>query len=117
MATGSSSASSSCACVAVVTWAAKKGPLRVPRRPRSRPSLPAARVGERQDRATLEPAAAEAEAVVAALMAAGFLLSTDGPLHNVLKFKPPMCFSMADARALVAALDRALGLVESPAKL
>jgi 4-aminobutyrate aminotransferase-like enzyme len=36
------------------------------------------------------------------------LLSTDGPLHNVLKIKPPLVFSEANADALVAALDEIL---------
>jgi 4-aminobutyrate aminotransferase-like enzyme len=39
------------------------------------------------------------------------LLSTDGPFLNVLKFKPPMCFSMDDARRLIMALDKAIGSV------
>lgn len=36
----------------------------------------------------------------------GFLMSSDGPLHNVLKIKPPMVFSMDDAQRLVAALHQ-----------
>ena len=32
------------------------------------------------------------------------LLSTDGPLHNVLKIKPPLPFSAADADRLVSVL-------------
>ena len=38
----------------------------------------------------------------------GILVSTDGPFHNVLKFKPPLCFSRGDADRLVEALDRVL---------
>ncbi|MBD3854086.1 MAG: aminotransferase class III-fold pyridoxal phosphate-dependent enzyme, partial [Acidobacteria bacterium] len=38
---------------------------------------------------TLEPADTEAERVIEEMKARGFLLSTDGPLHNVLKIKPP----------------------------
>jgi 4-aminobutyrate aminotransferase-like enzyme len=64
-----------------------------------------------RDRATLEPAAEEAGRVVEHLRGEGILLSTDGPLHNVLKFKPPMVFSEADAIHLVSALDRAPALV------
>lgn len=36
------------------------------------------------------------------------LLSTDGPGRNVLKFKPPMCFSLDNARYVVAKLDAIL---------
>jgi 4-aminobutyrate aminotransferase-like enzyme len=36
------------------------------------------------------------------------VISTDGPLHNVLKLKPPIVFSMQDADALVDALDKVL---------
>ena len=38
----------------------------------------------------------------------GILLSTDGPLHNVLKIKPPMVFDADDADRLVETLDRIL---------
>jgi len=41
----------------------------------------------------------------------GVLLSTDGPLHNVIKIKPPMVFSRADADLLLDRVDRALGEV------
>lgn len=36
------------------------------------------------------------------------LLSTDGPGRNVLKFKPPMCFSLDNAQHVVAKLDAIL---------
>ncbi|MEZ4455841.1 MAG: aminotransferase class III-fold pyridoxal phosphate-dependent enzyme [Gemmatimonadales bacterium] len=39
----------------------------------------------------------------------GVLLSTDGPDHNVLKIKPPLCFTTDDADLLLGVLDRALG--------
>ena len=61
-----------------------------------------------RDRATLEPAAAEASALVERMKDAGVLLSTDGPLHNVIKIKPPMVFSRVDADTLVDRLDVAL---------
>ncbi|KAM6923677.1 5-phosphohydroxy-L-lysine phospho-lyase [Xenentodon cancila] len=35
-------------------------------------------------------------------------LSTDGPGENVLKFKPPMCFSTEDAELVVQCIDRIL---------
>jgi 4-aminobutyrate aminotransferase-like enzyme len=41
-----------------------------------------------KDPETLEPAAAEASALVNRMKEEGVLLSTDGPLHNVIKIKP-----------------------------
>jgi 4-aminobutyrate aminotransferase-like enzyme len=38
----------------------------------------------------------------------GILISTDGPLHNVLKIKPPMVFDHDDADRLLDSLDRIL---------
>ena len=38
----------------------------------------------------------------------GVLASTDGPFHNVIKVKPPLCMTTDDASRLVAALDQAL---------
>uniref|UniRef100_A0A8D3BLU1 5-phosphohydroxy-L-lysine phospho-lyase n=1 Tax=Scophthalmus maximus TaxID=52904 RepID=A0A8D3BLU1_SCOMX len=35
-------------------------------------------------------------------------ISTDGPWESVLKFKPPMCFSMEDAELVVQCIDRIL---------
>jgi 4-aminobutyrate aminotransferase-like enzyme len=35
----------------------------------------------------------------------GFLLSTDGPYNNVIKFKPPMCFTMENAGELIRELS------------
>jgi 4-aminobutyrate aminotransferase-like enzyme/Ser/Thr protein kinase RdoA (MazF antagonist) len=53
---------------------------------------------------TGKPATGAAKHVVNAMKNRGFLLSTDGPFDNVIKFKPPMCFSMANAVELVTAL-------------
>jgi 4-aminobutyrate aminotransferase-like enzyme len=33
------------------------------------------------------------------------LMSTDGPYHNVLKIKPPMCFSKDNVDFLIENLD------------
>ena len=35
----------------------------------------------------------------------GILMSTDGPDHNVLKIKPPMVFSMEQAKELIRTLE------------
>ena len=61
------------------------------------------------DRETLEPATAHADYVINRLRDHGILISTDGPLDNVLKLKPPIVFSEKNADEVVAALDRVLG--------
>jgi 4-aminobutyrate aminotransferase-like enzyme len=61
-----------------------------------------------EDRGTKEPAAALAGDVVNAMCARGVLLSTDGPLHNVIKIKPPMVLSEADIDMTLRLLDSAL---------
>jgi 4-aminobutyrate aminotransferase-like enzyme/Ser/Thr protein kinase RdoA (MazF antagonist) len=58
-----------------------------------------------RDRATKEPAAREAAEVVEAMKDRGILLSTDGPMHNVIKIKPPMVFGRSDADRVVRELD------------
>lgn len=40
-------------------------------------------------------------------------ISTDGPWENVLKFKPPMCFSMEDAELVAQCIDRVLTDMEA----
>ncbi len=61
-----------------------------------------------RDRETLEPAREEAYAIVEAMRERGILLSVDGPLHNVLKIKPPLVFNQGDAARLVSELDAVL---------
>jgi 4-aminobutyrate aminotransferase-like enzyme len=61
---------------------------------------------------TLEAADTEANAVIDAMRGRGFLLSTDGPLHNVLKIKPPMVVQTEDLTAMLDALDEVLGETE-----
>jgi 4-aminobutyrate aminotransferase-like enzyme/Ser/Thr protein kinase RdoA (MazF antagonist) len=50
----------------------------------------------------------EATELVNRMKDRGVLLSTDGPLHNVIKIKPPIIFSRADADLLVGRLDETL---------
>jgi 4-aminobutyrate aminotransferase-like enzyme/Ser/Thr protein kinase RdoA (MazF antagonist) len=52
-----------------------------------------------------KPATEAAVELVNDMKEKGFLLSTDGPFNNVIKFKPPMCFSMENAEELVRALS------------
>ena len=60
------------------------------------------------DHETLAPAAAEASYIANRMREEGILISTDGPLHNVLKIKPPLVFSEANAGLLVNTLDKIL---------
>ncbi len=61
-----------------------------------------------RDRRTLAPAVDEAHAVCERLKSRGILISTDGPLHNVLKIKPPLVVSAEDLARFVYELDEAL---------
>ena len=61
-----------------------------------------------RNRETLEPAGDEAGYVANRMRDRGVLLSTDGPFHNVLKLKPPLCFARGDADRLIEALDGVL---------
>ena len=61
-----------------------------------------------RDRLTLEAAAEEAAFIVNRMRELGILIGTDGPLHNVLKIRPPMPFNLQNADFLTAALDRVL---------
>lgn len=65
-------------------------------------------VEEVTDRQTLAPAADLAEYVVEQMKERGILLSTDGPLHNVLKIKPPLVFSEENAHDLARVLSEVL---------
>jgi 4-aminobutyrate aminotransferase-like enzyme len=61
-----------------------------------------------RDRETLEPAKEEAAFVVDRLRELGVLIGTDGRYDNVLKIRPPMPFSEADAEWLLSRLDEIL---------
>jgi 4-aminobutyrate aminotransferase-like enzyme len=61
-----------------------------------------------RDGQTLEPAATEASDLVNRLVARGLLLSTDGPLHNVIKIKPPLVLTEDDVDMAVRAIDAEL---------
>lgn len=61
-----------------------------------------------RDHVTLEPADAEARLVCDRLLDEGVIVQPTGDRGNVLKVKPPLCFSDASAHAFVAALDRVL---------
>ena len=60
------------------------------------------------NRETLEPAAAQASYFANRMRENGFLMSTDGPLHNVIKIKPPMCFNKENVDFLLEWIDKIL---------
>ena len=57
------------------------------------------------DRQKLTPAAKEAADIVNRLKNRGILLGTDGPFSNVIKIKPPMVMTVADADMFLRILD------------
>lgn len=61
-----------------------------------------------RDRTSLEPADIETSYIANRMRQLGILMSTDGPLHNVLKIKPPMCFNMQNADELVVRFESVL---------
>jgi 4-aminobutyrate aminotransferase-like enzyme len=61
-----------------------------------------------RDRKTREPAAAETKRVVNRMRDLGVLTATEGPHGNVLKLRPPICFTREQADMTIAALDQAL---------
>lgn len=67
-----------------------------------------------QDRDRKTPAAAQTAYVVERLRQRRVLIGSEGPLHNVLKIRPPLSFDLAAADVLLHELDRALG--EDPAQ-
>jgi 4-aminobutyrate aminotransferase-like enzyme/Ser/Thr protein kinase RdoA (MazF antagonist) len=61
-----------------------------------------------RDRDTREAATEQADYVVNRLRERGILAGTDGPEHNVIKLRPPLIFSEADADLFVKTLDSVL---------
>ena len=64
-----------------------------------------------KDRSTLEPAALEASEIVDKMRDRGVLLSTDGPLHNVIKIKPPIVLNHDDVDRTLSKLDNCLSVM------
>lgn len=67
-----------------------------------------------RDRESLEPAAEEARYIVNRMSEKGILVSTDGPLRNVIKIKPPLVFTEYNADLLAGTLNDILS--EDPVK-
>ena len=61
-----------------------------------------------EDRHTRTPSERAATWVARRCLEMNVQISTDGPQHNVLKIKPPLCFGKAEADQLVRVLDLAL---------
>jgi 4-aminobutyrate aminotransferase-like enzyme/Ser/Thr protein kinase RdoA (MazF antagonist) len=61
-----------------------------------------------RDVTTREPASDEAAYVVNRLRDRGILCGTDGPHHNVIKLRPPLIFSEADADLFVETFESVL---------
>ena len=60
------------------------------------------------DRTTKEPATEQASTIVEVMKSHHVLMSIDGPLENVLKFKPPIGFRDEHVTMFLNALDHAL---------
>ncbi len=58
-----------------------------------------------RDHKTLEPADQEASFVVNRMRDKGILMGTDGPLHNVLKIRPPLVITKQDADTIADTMD------------
>ncbi|ELU17763.1 hypothetical protein CAPTEDRAFT_188970 [Capitella teleta] len=66
-----------------------------------------------KDHKTREPATTEAQHVIYRLKQERILYSADGPDRNVLKFKPPMCFSQENVDQLLEVIDKVLSDMEN----
>ncbi|HET9525083.1 MAG TPA: aminotransferase class III-fold pyridoxal phosphate-dependent enzyme, partial [Pyrinomonadaceae bacterium] len=55
-----------------------------------------------------QPATQEAKRIVNTMRNNGILIGTDGPFNSVLKIRPPMPFSTADATTFLDVLQRVL---------
>jgi 4-aminobutyrate aminotransferase-like enzyme len=53
--------------------------------------------------------AVDASYIIERMKSRGILLSVDGPLHNVIKIKPPLVFTKRDADALTETLNDVMG--------
>jgi 4-aminobutyrate aminotransferase-like enzyme len=58
------------------------------------------------DRETLEPAKEQAYDIAERMKEEGILISIDGPLYNVIKIKPPLVFTEANADLYIDTLDK-----------
>ena len=64
------------------------------------------------DRESFGPAGDETDVIINMMKEKGLLLSSDGPDHNVIKIKPPMVFTKANAEFLVKTLSESIACTE-----
>ena len=64
------------------------------------------------DRETKEPATELAEIVVDQMRKSHILMSTEGPFENILKIKPPLCFSKENADFVLTTVDKILSDIQ-----
>lgn len=69
-------------------------------------------IKDRADEARV-PWTEAASAIVYAMRKRRILLSTDGMASNVIKLKPPMAFTAADAETVIANLEEVMGDLET----
>ena len=67
------------------------------------------------DQETKEPAPLHAEYIVERMKSLRILLSTEGPGHNVIKFKPPMVFNQKNVHQFTGELEKILS--ETPLQI
>lgn len=65
-----------------------------------------------RDHDSLEPADRETSYIANRMRERKILIGTDGPMNNVLKIRPPMPFTMQDAKVLISALDETFSELE-----
>eukprot|EP00658_Telonema_sp_P-2_P063456 TRINITY_DN5218_c0_g1_i3.p1 TRINITY_DN5218_c0_g1~~TRINITY_DN5218_c0_g1_i3.p1 ORF type:complete len:241 (+),score=68.56 TRINITY_DN5218_c0_g1_i3:208-930(+) len=66
-----------------------------------------------RDRTTLEPAREETAVVMEKLRPMGILIGKGGAFNNVVRVKPPLCFTKEDADCLCNCLDSVLTAMEA----
>ena len=66
-----------------------------------------------RDRTTLEPAREETAVVMEKLRPMGILVGKGGAFNNVVRVKPPLCFTKEDADCLCNCLDSVLTAMEA----
>lgn len=68
------------------------------------------------DKAKRLPATAEAKYVVNRMREKKILISSEGPDNNILKFKPPMVFTLENVNHLVCTMEEVLQEIEMEEK-
>jgi 4-aminobutyrate aminotransferase-like enzyme len=64
-----------------------------------------------RDRRSKEPASGEAKHAIEAMKDRGVLMGRAGQYSNVLKMRPPLCFSRENADLLLSTMDQVLDKV------